>query len=163
MRRAVQRLALVAESAACSSLQQQALAPLSTSAATLVQGISQSAASPLHQLNQGRMAMSASTTRGFAANSHDLFNQHKDTPDNNADNVFEWTEVSISVGHSLSGGIHEGMRTKCFRQHMCASSFPHRLATYSLLNNALHSHTPKSSPHPVLCHAGQPEARSGHH
>ena len=33
------------------------------------------------------------STRGFAANSHDLFNQHKDTADNNADTVFEWTEV----------------------------------------------------------------------
>jgi len=34
------------------------------------------------------------SSRGYAANSHDIFNQHKDTPDNNAESMFEWTEVS---------------------------------------------------------------------
>ncbi|KAF5829532.1 thioredoxin-like [2Fe-2S] ferredoxin-domain-containing protein [Dunaliella salina] len=100
MRRAVQKLALVAESAtACSSLHQQALAPLCTSATSaLAQGASQS---PLCQSNyRGRVFVPAST-RGFAANSHDLFNQHKDTPDNNADNVFEWTEANLKRAQDI--------------------------------------------------------------
>jgi hypothetical protein len=32
-------------------------------------------------------------SRGFATNSHDIFNVHRDTPDNNADTTFEWTKV----------------------------------------------------------------------
>lgn len=39
-------------------------------------------------------AASSSMRAGMATNSHDVFNQHKDTAENHAETTFEWTPVS---------------------------------------------------------------------
>ena len=57
---------------------------------------------PLQLLAQ-RAAAAASTSslgevlrsRGFATNSTDVFNIHKDTPENNANTTFDFTEVGL--------------------------------------------------------------------
>jgi hypothetical protein len=38
-------------------------------------------------------AISPAHWRMMSTNSHDIFNTHRDTPQNNADTTFEWTAV----------------------------------------------------------------------
>lgn len=67
----------------------------------LASAASSSSSSSAPQLLQAAEAVCAGSwrsllqqaPRGFATNSHDIFNTHRDTPDNNAGTTFEWTPV----------------------------------------------------------------------
>lgn len=85
MRRAVSQLGRHLVQAAERQLVCTQQAPVSL---LLQQQLSQQAATLFPQMG------ATARHQAFATNSHDVFNQHKDTPDNNAEVPYEWTPVS---------------------------------------------------------------------
>lgn len=44
-----------------------------------------------------QLRAAALTNPSYSTNSHDLFNTHRDTPDNNQTTTFEWTEANLKI------------------------------------------------------------------